>query len=978
MRSTDSNKTTISLLARLFASDATYREIEVAPFKISLKANNQEKNIEALQAVKCTLEEGWIWSKLYVQRLDGENQTIGGLTKQAARDMKTQIDEHISKTQRLISRLSSEVDELIDLKQWISKFRSGSMWLANRHLEWARSRLSELDSLLGHPTTIYTASGHLTTYAQLNALATDLPGFRLSCNAKFKSREIALFEAFFNRLMTPPTMEQREATICDEDSVLVVASAGSGKTTLLLSKVQYLLEKNLAEPRDILILAFNRSAKENLQQGLYGRTGYDFETHTFHSFGQKVLAESTGRKPSLAPFADSETLLSKHIYKLTSQVLGDPELNKQTRRYFLEYLRPHKSAFDFQNQGDYLEYLRNSRPLTFQGEEVRSMEELTIANTLFAYGINYEYEPRYMHDTASIDYRQYRPDFYLPDYDVYIEHFALDKSGNAPAHFKNYKEGVIWKRETHAVNQTKLIETYSYQAKEGNLQHALLSALKKYEVKLNPQEPSTFFDLIKEKGYASEFSETLKTFLRLFKGKGATIDSLRNRVEENSFEAKRFSAFLAIFERVFKLYEEDLKRLQCIDFDDMINQARAAIQSRHYNTQFKYLLVDEFQDISLGRALFLKALKDNLGISQLFAVGDDWQAINRFAGGDVTVMTSFEDHFGFTSSFTLTQTFRFNDKVNAVASQFILRNPYQLRKTVKPVRTERSNQVIVVNPREKSAPALESILREISLEEKIDQPEVLILARYRYVYEALSEVELKLKFPELELAFSTVHSAKGRQADYVVILGLVAGSPGVIGAGFPSEAVDDPLFSNVLASLDLFENSEERRLLYVALTRSKNKVYLISDPVRPSSFTNELVSGEYEIERRGFEQSWDRKCPSCITARLVARSGPRGLFLGCSNYRANYKGEYGTCIFTTDFCKSCGTGFFHKSAGQYRCDNPMCNQVAAVCPECNEGYLVKRSGRYGEFWGCSNYSLKDCGYTKKVKDRGRSRTLGTH
>ncbi len=948
----------ISLLARLFAENATYREIEVGDYSISLKSTGADKDLDDLQATDCQIEEGLIWASLRIRRRDGQEKTIGGLRKSDARAMKTRVDEHIGKTIALTRRLISEVGATQHLVSWIQKAESGEQWVANRHINWLRGEFKAIDELLGHPSAIYAGAGVPSEYMVLNNIAASLPEFRNRCNEKFRYQELNRFEKFFKTLPTQPTTEQREAVVCDEDATLVVAAAGSGKTTLLLTKIGYLLEKGLASPGEILILAFNRSAKETLQNRLYDRTGEEFEAHTFHSFGLHVLADAFGQKPSLAPYAESDFMLTRHIERLLKIVMEDPRCKQSVLRFFSEYLRPHKSAFDFKTHGEYLEYVRSNKPISLQGEELRSMEELTVANTLFFHGVRYRYEDRYKKNTATRDFRQYQPDFYLPDFDIYIEHFALDEMGKAPIHFKNYEDGVRWKRELHKTNGTTLIETYSYQAQRGVLQDSLLNALKAHGVPLRSIDQADAVELLNSFGYVSDLAITLKTFLHLFKGRGESIESLQGRIDATVFDGMRTLAFLEIFRPVFDLYEMELKRNRWIDFDDMINQATGAIVSGAYKRKFSYVVVDEFQDISLGRAMLLRAIKSSLYVQQLFVVGDDWQAINRFAGGDVTVMTSFEDHFGYCSAFTLTQTFRFNNMVNDVASRFVLKNPEQLPKAVKPYRFESENQVIIVRPVEKGAPILRSLLSEISIEAGSTPFSVLVLGRYRYVIDELSKIDLQDAYPNLELSFSTVHSAKGQEADYVVVLNLAAGTPGRQGSGFPSEAVDDPLFAYVLASSDRYENAEERRLFYVALTRTKRKVYLIVDPRSQSKFVDELLLPEYSVEKRGFDGAEVRNCPLCESTPLVTRIGAHGSFLGCRNF------PY--CAFTTDFCKSCGTGFFKKVGLKFSCDNPMCKQEARACPVCEAGYLIKRDGRYGAFWGCSSFSTDGCRYTEKA------------
>lgn len=940
----------IGPFARFFASNASYRDIEVEPYRILLSANSLHSKSEELQATKCLLAKGFIWFSLQIEQLDGKYRTIGGLKKRDALNIKAYIDNHIKSTKQIISVLKKKMHEFKEISNWATNRLAGTQWVANRHLQcFNHNRL-----ILTLPDMLYQASGYQAIYMTLKEIVNDLPRFQQKSNEQFEKLELRRYKNFFGTLLSQPTIEQQKATICDEDAVRVVASAGSGKTTLLLTKIQYLLEKKLAKPKDILVLAFNRSAKDTVKDKLLERTGLEFEVHTFHSFGLKVLAEGRGKKPT------SDIKLGKHIEKLLEKVLENPECFEHAAHYFSEYLRPHRSSFGFKTQGEYFEYLKNQQPISLQGEELKSIEELTLANTLFLYGIKYQYECPYEIDTADKKYRQYKPDFFLPDQRIYIEHFALNEDGEAPKYFKDYVEGVKWKRKIHKEYGTILIETYSHQARNGTLQSALLKQLEAHGVSLKLIPQSEIFSVLNQQGYVSELAETLKTFLHLFKGKDESIESLRDRLDLGSFNGKRMDAFLKIFHPLFDLYQRDLKKSGSIDFDDMINLATKVIELGKNKRKFKYLLIDEFQDISLGRAKFLATIKNKLELEQLFAVGDDWQAINRFAGGDVSVMTSFENHYGFSSNFSLTQTFRFNDRVNDVASTFILKNPEQLPKIIKPFRKASTNQVIMIQQTKETDHVLESILSEIENEaNNVIKPYVLILARYKYVYKQYEdEKTLTKNFPKLCLNFSTIHSAKGQEADFVILLGLMSGTYGKRGSGFPSEAIDDPLFTYLLASSDSFENAEERRLFYVALTRTKNKIYLVSDAKKPSKFAEELLRDEYHLEKRGFENHPNRKCPNCVSSYMVTRESKNGRFLSCSNY------PY--CAYSSNFCAECGEGFFRKHDGKYICDNPSCFYQAKTCPRCNNGFIVKRMGKFGEFWGCSNYQPAGCKYTEKI------------
>ena len=178
---------------------------------------------------------------------------------------------------------------------------------------------------------------------------------------------------------------------------------------------------------------------------------------------------------------------------------------------------------------------------TLKGETCKSHEEIEIANFLFAHNIEYIYENEYQYSTASREYSQYKPDFYLPKYKIYIEHFGLiDKSGNVPHWFsskrghsakENYNESIKWKRATHKKYNTILVETFSYEKKEGRLLDLLKERLQLHGVKFD----ATPIQIIKKFETKNEFPPFINlviTFLNLMKSNGFGIKDLYNLAQE--------------------------------------------------------------------------------------------------------------------------------------------------------------------------------------------------------------------------------------------------------------------------------------------------------------------------------------------------------------------------------------------------------------------------------------------------------------
>ena len=368
-------------------------------------------------------------------------------------------------------------------------------------------------------------------------------------------------------------------------------------------------------------------------------------------------------------------------------LVADPKFSTVMLRWFEDHFAPYKSEHEFRTQGEYWAYVRANEIRSLQGEKVKSFEECEIANFLYLSGVPYEYERSYEHDTATSEKGQYQPDFYLSDAGIYIEHFGLNESGGTAPFIdrEEYLQSMDWKRQLHAEHGTILIETFSYEKAAGKLTENLAAKLADHGVTLSPIPPADIFTLLEEQGRIDPFTRLVATFLQHYKGSQLSAEEVARRAAKAP-DRRWAKAFVTVFGAIFDRYQESLARLRQIDFHDMISNATEHVESGRYLSPFGYILVDEFQDISPGRARLLKALLDQSPTAQLFAIGDDWQAIYRFAGSDIAIMREFRERFGASERIDLATTFRCADRITAVATKFVLRNPAQIRKDVSSVR----------------------------------------------------------------------------------------------------------------------------------------------------------------------------------------------------------------------------------------------------------------------------------------------------
>lgn len=718
-----------------------------------------------------------------------------------------------------------------------------------------------------------------------------------SYNAEFIRREKQAYKSFFGNIEGRALdNQQRECIITDEVNNLVVAGAGSGKTTTIVGKVKYLMDRYAYQPSELLVLSFTNASAAEMASRIHLETGKEIDVMTFHKLGKEIIAQVEDRQPSIC----DDKMLPHFINQEFNRLCSDPAYLDLLSTYFLSYFKQYQSPFEFSSDGDYLEYLSDNFIITLNGEMVKSFEEMEIANFLYINQVRYQYEKRYQYDVATRSHSQYKPDFYLPEYDIYIEHFGIDRNGNVPSFFKSqygksakevYNEGIRWKRNLHNYKGTTLIETYSYEMSDGVLLRNLRDKLEDQGVELSPISKDKLWRLLKEKAQVDfrAFTGLISTFINHMKANNFSIESVRNinLRRHTGYLQRRNDYFLRIVEPLLAGYADKLRRDAEIDFNDMINMATDYVANDRIKTLYKYILVDEYQDISAPRYNLIKAIRDK-NKAKLFCVGDDWQSIYRFAGSDINFFTRFEGYFGYTARSYIETTYRFPHSIIELSSKFILKNPGQIRKTLKSPRDNQDRAYEIIYGTQAT---LDKELKT-RLNTLPQRSTVLLLGRYNMDLENFLANDLTQKYNhhnkvttvtynqrrDLDIKFRTAHGAKGLEADYVFILNNEKGK-----YGFPSNIEDDPVLNLVLQEEEKFPYAEERRLFYVALTRVKKFVYLLVNKDNKSVFIREIEK-EYTADNDPIANKQPEPCPLCKTGHLVRRKGKYGFFYGCSRY----------------------------------------------------------------------------------------------
>ncbi len=823
-------------------------------------------------------------------------------------------------------------------------------------------------------------------YQQFQSHQIDITDSFKSRNDKYVSEELILFKDLFDSIESKSlTEEQREIAVRVDNRNLIVASAGSGKTLTIIANILYLVKKGI-NPKDILVLSFNKKIAREIKER-FENIDLNIDAVTFHKLGMDIYTKTSD---SVFHVYD-ENSEKKFQESFLASLLKDSKLASDILKYFAYYLYPLPDLSDFENLGDLLRQTQHikmetlkqhwedkftppsGRIETIQGEIVKSLGELVIANYLFLNGIEYEYEKPYPSTEFS-----YKPDFYLPKYDIWIEHFGVLKnaSNRLVGLTPSYITEMNHKIRLHEENESTLITTYFYEFINEDFWDILTQRLGEHQVK--SQAPSIEklqqnIDAIQNKAPFISFLKNLKTFLSLYKGNGyieKDISDLHKNIEDDSdippYLYKRNTLFFAIFERYYKHYEAHLKSTSCIDFNDMLINAISMVEHTH---PYKYVFVDEFQDTSFLRFQLINALLKQHN-STLTAIGDDWQSIYRFAGSNINIFTHFKNYVLECNRLDLSQTYRHSQELALISAQFIQKNPEQF---VKRVNSKKSlkNPLIVAEYKEfadtfskdslysRFILALENVLSNPTLDIK----SVLILGRNNSDLKhsgllgkkeqdvgfllkknlATSTQIIKLShhaYPNIDFEYRTIHRSKGSEADLVFVINNKNHL-----SGFPNKMESDPIFKYLIEGSENYSYAEERRLFYVALTRTRTHTILMASNANPSEFIEEIKNLK-NVKFLSLQDSINinHKCPYCKTGRIILRQNK------------STKEQYGDCEF-------------QHCPGRSNLGNAvMIDDEFISCPKC-KGIMIERtnSNSKEKFFGCSNYTNGSCKNTMQLK-----------
>ena len=913
--------------------------------------------------------------------------------------------------QTTVNVIHDEARYLLELEKFMSDILGRDRYVSRKEY---KSFLREKGGTIAFFNTLIS-SGLLDSFCEKNKISVSLVRDVLARydsfdavvdarNDEFMRRKMLEEKAYLDSILkdVDPKIrldeDQRKVVLCDEDYTLVIAGAGAGKTTTVAAKVKYLVEKNGIDPSQILVVSFTNKAVQELREKVNRDLKIPCPITTFHSTGHAIIRKQTDEKLTIVDSSKLYFVLQDYLKRA---VFTNDSLVDNLILFFASYFDAPYEGADLNSffaniaksnyatlRSDLNEFktevidTRTKKSITIQNEILRSRQEVEIANFLYLNNIDYTYEPIYKYNILHAR-KPYTPDFVIRqgDMEAYIEHFGITEDGRNNRYSEDalaaYKAAINDKITLHKNHGTRLIYTFSeYDDGRPLLEH-LKEQLESCGFELKPRSNKEIMEKLvstEENRYIRRLLSLICRFISNFKTNGYKVDEFSRMY--HSTQNVRSRLFLDVCNECYLEYERYLRENHAVDFQDMINEsARILREVEEMKTKldFRYIIVDEYQDISRQRFDLVSALS-KVTDAKIIAVGDDWQSIYAFSGSDIDLFLRFEQKMGHARLLKIENTYRNSQEVIDIAGNFIQKNEKQIRKELRSPKRITDPVIIYTYDGTYKKPgvdsnkvganyelahavevALEQIIEYNKEEGKDPKSSVLLLGRFGFDGDKLEKSGLfeyidrgnkikSVKYPFLNITFMTAHASKGLGYDNVIIINGKNET-----YGFPSKIEDDPVLAFVIKGDRSIDYAEERRLFYVAMTRTKNRVFIIAPEKNPSEFLLEIKRDYKNVVLRG---EWNEEP---VVGTSVKKKCPLCGYPMQFRYKNGYGLRLHICTNDPEVC-----GFMSNDLGGGKMSIMKCDQ-------CSDGYLVVKSGNEGNYFlGCTNYKRDKTGCGRTI------------
>lgn len=692
-------------------------------------------------------------------------------------------------------------------------------------------------------------------------------------------------------LNTDPDSEQAAAIGAIEGHVQVVARAGSGKTTTLVNRALFLQQHCGVAPEEMLLLAFNRKAAEEMQKRLTSYLQNSIpDVMTFHALANALVHP----EKILFDESEGEQSQSRAIQYVIDGYRRNSNYYDKIRTLMMAYFRADwdRIILGDRNPAEMLCYRRSLLRESLNGDYVKSFGEKVIANFLFEHDIEYKYERNFWWNDSN-----YRPDFTIGDKrGIIIEYFG--RKGDPDYDVQSEEKRNYWRNKPN----WRLLEFVPDNLTSNGVESfrsLLKQKLEACKIPCNRLSEEEIWDRIKDHRIIDRFTTVVKQFIQRCRQLSLTPEQLSERVNNLDCDSDVEQRFLNLAQVFYESYLERLQEIEGEDFDGLMQKAAEIVAAgetvfqRKSGSgdlkQIRYVLIDEYQDFSELFHRLVQAIREQNPRTRFFCVGDDWQAINGFAGSDLRFFQNFEQFFEDSRELPVATNYRSARAIVDVGNALMkgqgipargdrhlrllgqLGNNALMKGQGTPARAYKkmTGKVTIADlstfeptPQEKEENFRDNLTPAVlRLVNKAinDGKDVVLLSRNnslnrlpwyvnyrdkrnsseRGIDRFLGSLRARLPNEIAEkVTISTVHKYKGLQKDVVIVLDAVPQC-------YPS-IHPNLIFTRVFGDSIERVVDEERRLFYVALTRAAEELFILTEKDSFSPFLEDL---EKNIER---------------------------------------------------------------------------------------------------------------------------------
>lgn len=642
--------------------------------------------------------------------------------------------------------------------------------------------------------------------------------------------------------------EQKTAVVVDEKRLRLIGAGTSGLTHTCVGKVKYLVKgKNV--PEDNILFLTNSGKNADKVNRMLEKEGISPIAKTYIDYSAQVLADHGKEVPDVVD-VDYEEFAESTIKKL----LEEEEYKSRFVDYYLNFRQAGSVVFDFDDYEDYLQFLEEYPPIALDGTRMKNYEHLAVADFLYRNNIRYRYMQDYCVRELDYDGTSYKPVFYLPDFDIYIEVFEINAAGEArfdtgtslvsETPTEIYKKRMQRIREIHEKNHTVMVDVFTYELMESTLVDHLQTKLMKHLAVFAPMSANALLKIILERNpfLIREISVVLGELLQLARDNSETWQEIifLNR-ESMKTKTRWYKRNESVFSLLMPVYETYLNYIgDNTDAFGIVQMASETIRLQRRSLGYTHIIVDDFHNTNRHMLNLLRNVWHIvMDKASIIVAGNDWQTKSGICAYDFSYFTEFSRFFGHSESIKFTRVFSQGQRLWSMNARFVERNTMQVRKYARcemasprdcvtllsyECKKEDTKSLFDENEIEIMKNTLQNYINSLP-----NEYSVILVGRFK------EDIVLASKMNLSDIPVKTVYDLD-ESADVVIVINARR-----YNMGFPDRMMGENVKSLFGIKPELYAFASERRLWHQAVSRARVKVAFLFNSENRSRFIEEYI-----------------------------------------------------------------------------------------------------------------------------------------